>query len=270
MRSDWQDRLHLLFPDLPSQFDAAIVFGYGPVLQGITPGSGKLNVCGRLNALAAGMLYRTYEIKTIIPTGGKTGGVDKPSEAELIAQYLQRQFSIPEFAFVLEENATNTILNVVYAANIIDEAPDAYDDLLFVAMGFHLERIRDICSVVGLQGHFIAAEQVVRCRSRHHEKFLLGFLDPEREEYAGILTDQARWLYGLRQVPEYFLPQLAELHNPVRLRQALKAERFQGFLQGHGITDVDALSFDDLRLWLRSILRKIPSAHSDLFSATPQ
>lgn len=257
MQSDWQAELRLSFPRLSSPFDAAVVFGYGPVLQGDILDSGKLNTYGRINALAAGMLYRTFKIRTIIPTGGRTGGVDKPSEAELIARYLQRWFNIPESVFVLEENATNTILNLVYTANIIDKDPEVYNNLLFVAMGFHLTRIEDICSVLGLKGRLMAAEHVVKIRSARHERLLRDLLDPKRDEYARILADQERWLYGLRKVPEYFLPQLAMLENPARLRRALRAERFQAFLRKQGITDVDAQALDNLRDWLRSMPRRV-------------
>ena len=64
-----------------TQFDALIVFGYGRVQPRSAPSSGKLNLYGRLNALAAGMIFQACEIRRIIPTGGRTGGDDRPSEA---------------------------------------------------------------------------------------------------------------------------------------------------------------------------------------------
>jgi len=215
-------------------------------------------VFGRINALAAGMLYKEYIVRTIIPTGGKTGGVDKPSEASLMAQIMASRFGIVAPAFVLEENATNTILNLVYIANIIDQSPKQYENLLFVAMGFHLARIKEICSLLKLDGLFFAAEAVVGTRSGCHHKLLLNLIDPSKETYANLLLEGERWYYGLREVPEYWLPQIAMVENPTRLRRVLQTDRIQPFLHSHGMTDVQSVSFDNLRAWLSSIPRKFP------------
>jgi len=199
------------------QFDAIIAFGYGPVQPGATPNSSRLNVYGRINAIATGLLYQSYNIGKIIPTGGKTGGLDKPSEAALIARLIQSKFAIPKSAFILEEAAVDTIFNIVQIANIIDQSPQPYQNLLFVALGCHLPRIQELCSLVGLtaefseiccscNGYFIAAESVLELRSERHKRFLVKFLQPENASYAKLLADQERAIRGIREIPEYWLP----------------------------------------------------------------
>jgi uncharacterized SAM-binding protein YcdF (DUF218 family) len=236
------------------RFDAIIVFGYGPVLPGPLEGTGRLNLFGHINSLSAGMLYDTWEIRTIIPTGGETGGSDKPSEAYLIAQLLRSRFDIPLSAFVLEEKATDTITNLVHVANIIDKEPEAYGRLIFVGLGYHLPRIREISSLVGLGGHFVAAESILSTRSEHHRKFLLDLLSPERESYAKILADQETWLAWLTEMPGLWLREMAAIDSPIRLRKILETERIQPYLYAQGI-DAKSESLESLRSWLSSIPR---------------
>lgn len=240
------------------QFDALIVFGYGPVAPSGIPGSGKLPLYGRINALAAGLLYKSCNIGILIPTGGKTGGIDKPSEADLIAQYLKSRFGISESVFILEDQATNTILNVVNVANIVDKLLYQNKRLAFLAMGFHIQRIQEICSLIGLQGFYFSAETIVSMRSSHHKKLLIDLLTPVNSNYANVLADQERWHRGLIEIPEYWLPQASMVENSTRLRKILQTDRIQAFLHSAGITDIDSYPIEDLRTWLKSIPRKLP------------
>ena len=241
------------------RFEALIVFGYGPVLSARCRSvAGRLNEYGRITALGAGMLYQKYYPQFIIPTGGKTGGLDKPSEAELIVRMLRSRFGIPENVFIIEDKATNTIQNVIYSANIIDRLELNPQNLLLIAMGFHIQRIKEISAIVGLSGKFVAAEKVVERRSQMHRKLLSKLLSPERERYAKVLAEQQRWLRGLREIPEYWLPEMAKVENESRLMKILREERIQPFLQLHGI-DPDRISPDELRMWLRKMPRKFPA-----------
>ena len=124
-------------------------------------------------------------------------------------------------------------------------------------MGFHLPRIGEICSLVGLGGTLVAAEEVVGARSARHRRLLERLLRPENESYARMLADQERGFRGLRELPEYWLPPMAGIESPARLRRILAAERIQPFLRHHGI-DAGATAPDTLRAWLRSIDRQFP------------
>lgn len=249
--------LHTNFVD-SEHVKTFIVFGYGPVLPTrCRYVSGKLNEYGRITALGAGMLYQKYRPQFIIPTGGKTGGLDKPSEAELIVRILKTIFAIPEDTFIIEDTAMNTIQNIIYSANIVDRLGLDPKDLLFISMGFHIQRIKEICAIVGLSGRFVSAEKIVERRSRRHRRLLSKLLSPKREQYAKILSEQERWLRGLREIPEYWLPEMEKIENNNRLIDILKLKKVQPLLQSHGI-DPDRTSPEDVRIWLRKIPRKFP------------
>ncbi|HEY9597308.1 MAG TPA: YdcF family protein [Cyanophyceae cyanobacterium] len=239
------------------RFDAIIAFGYGPVRTGNRPNSYKLNVYGKVNAIATGILYQNLTIKKIIPTGGKTGGWYKPSEAELMARLIQSKFHTPKSAFMLEEESMDTIFNLVYVANIIDQFSQGYDNLIFVALGFHLPRIKEICSRVGLDGTFIAAEDVVKLRSERHERFLDQLLSPNSSTYGEIIAVQERGMRGVREIPEYWLPPMAELTNLDRIRRILELQSTQLFIDNYPI-NMQGKSVEYFRAKLRLIPRQFP------------
>jgi uncharacterized SAM-binding protein YcdF (DUF218 family) len=251
------EQIRQLIDDRNHQFDAIVSFGYGPVEPGRQPELGKLNLYGRINAIATGMLYQSFPVKTIIPTGGKTGGGDKPSEAKLIARLLQSKFGIPESVFMLEEEATDTIFNIIHIANLIDRASQLYQRLLLVALSCHLPRIREICALIGLNSSFIAAEPVLAIRSKRHEYLLLEALQAKNTNYANLVASQARGSRGLKELPEYWLPPLAFLNNSDRLIKILQNPSIQPFLQSQKI-DIFAESMDNVRKNLSLITRKFP------------
>lgn len=239
------------------KFDAIVAFGYGPVQVGSTPNSYRLNLYGRINAIATGMLSQSLDIKTIIPTGGKTGGSDKPSEAALLAHLIQSKFGIPESIFLLEEEAMDTIFNIVYVANIIDQSPHHYQNLLFVALDFHLPRIQELCALVNLNGSCVAADAIVKLRSEHHKQYLLKLLHPGNSSYATMLENQERGMRGIRKIPEYWLPPLGALNNTQRLREILSTDRWKSVLTGHHI-DTTSVSAEQLHRAISSIPRLFP------------
>lgn len=238
-------------------FDALVAFGYGPVQVGARSGFYQLNGYGRINAIATGMLYQSLNIGKIIPTGGKTGGSDKPSEAALMAYLIQSKFHIPQSAFILEEEAMDTIFNLVHVANIIDQSPERYQNLLFVAMNFHLPRIQEICSLIKLNGSYIAAENIVNLRSERHQKILKKCLHPNNPSHAIMLESQERGMRGIRELPEYWIPPLGALNNPQRLRNILATKTLQSFLEKYHI-NLSTLSDEKLHTAIRLIPRKFP------------
>lgn len=235
--------------------DSLMVPGYGPVLPGLAPGNGRLNLYGRINAIAASMLCLCYAPKLVIVSGGHTGGRDRPSEAELMAKIIRRSIDANTDLFV-ENQATNTILNFVYAANFIDQFTKGQGELLVVAMGFHLPRIAEICKLVGISANYVAAEAVFGLRTSRHSRIVDIYLDPADPSYAKTLQDQDKFLDALRHIPEYWLSQIAELRSPHRLRMMFTAEPLQTVLPKYSI---DLLSpIETIRESLRSIPRKLP------------
>ncbi len=228
-----------------------IVFGYGPVQADETF---NLNVHARLNALAAGMLYQHGEAERIVITGGRTGGADLPSEAEYIKRYLIRNFDVPKEVVILEQQATDTVTNFVYVANILDRS-SLSTNLGFLAFGFHLPRIQYLADLFSLTGNSIATEEVVKERSERHERLLRDLLTLKNETYRKLLTDQVRSLRGLDTLPEHWLPPAAQLQNEARLTSMMKLEQVQTFLSSRGLASQTPADF---RALLSSIPRRFP------------
>ncbi len=233
-----------------------VVFGYGPVEANKNC---NLNIYGRLNALAAGILYQRGEVERIILTGGHTGGAALPSEAEAMKRYLMRNFDIPEEVLVLENQATDTITNFVFVANILDGL-EAQNNLIFLALGFHLPRIRYLADLFDLKGGFIAAEETVQERSAHHKKLLRDLLSGENETHLELLTAQARALRGLREIPEYWLPPTVHLDSESRLESIMCLDQVQTFLRSRGLNPTTPTDFKTI---LSSMMRCFPEPQSE-------
>ncbi len=195
----------------PVALDTLIVFGYGPVEVG-----GKLNVYARLSALAAGTLLEQGKTKRLLITGGQTGGAALPSEAELMASYLERSFQVMPGQIALETQAADTIDNLVLSANLLDAEGRSEDRLGFLALQLHGPRTEYLADLAGLKGEFIAVEPIVKARSARHRK-LLAHLETT-PSYARLAASQVRAWRGLRELPGFWLPPLGKLGTE-RLRR---------------------------------------------------
>ena len=191
------------------------MFGYGPVERG-----GRLNVYARLAALAAGTLLREGATKRLLITGGRTGGGDLPSEAALLADDLTRRFGVSPAQVVLEEQAHDTLDNLVFSANMLDAEGRADDRLGFLALRMHGPRIRYVADLVGLTGTFVALEGIISERSERHRRFLESL--SRTPSYARLAASQVRAMRGLTELPDFWLPPLRGLKSPERLRRLQK------------------------------------------------
>ncbi len=192
--------------------DTLVVFGYGPV-----EGGGKLNLYARLAALAAGTLLAQGAAKRLLITGGHTGSNALPSEAALMASCLARHVPVSPGQVVLEQEAADTLDNVVLSANLLDAEGRAGDRLGFLALRIHGPRVRYLAELVGLTGEFIALERVVAARSARHGRLLEGLT--KTPSYARQAASQVRAMRGLAELPNFWLPPLGRLEDPVRLRR---------------------------------------------------
>ena len=191
--------------------DTLIVLGYGPVTA-----AGKLNIYARLSVLAAGTLLAQGKTKRLLFTGGHTGGETLPSEAELMAFYLKRNFKVAPGQIVLEPHAADTVDNLVLSANALDAEGCSRDRLGFLALQMHGPRITYLADLVGLKGEFTALERVVSKRSARHRRLLehLKTTPP----YARLAASQVRAWRGLKELPGFWLPPLGKL-SAERLRR---------------------------------------------------
>ncbi len=191
--------------------ETLVVLGYGPVEAGA-----GLNVYARLAALAAGTLLERGEVRQLLLTGGKTGGDDLPSEAALMSAYLTRHVGLASPNVLLEEHARDTLENIVFSANLLDESGFG-GTLGFLALQMHLPRVRYLADLVGLAGETFALKPIIAARSARH-KALLERLK-QTPSYAHLAASQVRAMRGLKTLPEFWLPPLARLESPARLRR---------------------------------------------------
>lgn len=168
-------------------FDAAIVYGEGPVIEVFKGFRDKkrderkrrfekkkerfekktredtisYRFEGYLNTCAAGHLYQEGKIKKIIVTGGKTGYEESPSEGEIMAKILQKEFKVPEGDIIIEDAASNTIENAVYTIDTIDENPEKYKNIVSIAAAHHLERTEILNNLLGIDAKYLSSEEIL-------------------------------------------------------------------------------------------------------------
>lgn len=189
-----------------------ILCGQGPVIEkGTAVKAGALdeqcpgivehygaNTWMRFIARAAGVLDKRGEVDVIIPSGRATGGKIhikdelgslqemEPTEASLMLQVAERVYgqwapqSKERFLgseVYLEEEARNTIYNVINAADIIDarEMGKSLDKLrqetYLLGTHFHEPRIKLLASLLGFDPkHVLSAEETLLDEAQRQEK----------------------------------------------------------------------------------------------------
>lgn len=140
------------------------------------------------------------------------------------------QIKLPEIL------ASNTIENIVRTINLLDtEAKKRGDDMwrgtiAIVSSNFgHIQRIKEIFKALGIGEDRIvplSADAVLR-----HAGYDPKYLDKYEREDLNLDTDlgrntlksQERWRRGVREMPQYVLPEIALIENDARLFQVMEA-----------------------------------------------
>ncbi|MCD8354314.1 MAG: YdcF family protein [Clostridiales bacterium] len=90
----------------------------------------------------------THPDMTVVVTGGM--GDDEPfSEASCMADYLA-EAGFPREQILLEENATNTLENLLFSARLLQNQGYSTENLLVVSNGAHLARVKLLARRIGL------------------------------------------------------------------------------------------------------------------------
>lgn len=178
-----------------------IVCGQGPVIEaGTSIKAGALdaeshgivkrygaNSWMRLVGRAMGILDRAGLVDVIIPSGRATGGEAFPTEASLMAELAERVYG-RRGEVILEQEARNTLLNVINAVNIIDERAEGLsfeqirEQTYILGTHFHQPRIRLLALLFGLDpSHVLSAEEIFFRQAQIAERntILEGKADPE-------------------------------------------------------------------------------------------
>jgi hypothetical protein len=234
-------------------YDLIFVFGYGPVLQAQAT-QARLTLPAKLNALAAGMLFQQAKSHSLLFSGGATGGSALPSEAQLMAHYVQRRFHLPKDVCILHEQPTDTLDNFIFLANWLDQHPYQLR-ILYLCLAHHLERVERLAEWFGIAGDFVTAQDVLASRSPRHRAWLnLAFAQP----HATLLENENRAIRGLMSLPTYWIPPLAQLQDRNRILTVLRAKPAQAWLTQQAIAPA-RLREKELRAWLHSLQREFPT-----------
>lgn len=155
--------------------DYLLVFGQGPVLDSETnqkPDPQAQNIKAEANswmktvARAAGELKLAEGVKKIVLTGGKTGGDNFPSEAQLMKNILISEYGINEADIIMEDQSGKTPENLAQSLNVIDNLKLKTDDnpsIGLLGADFHLPRIRLLAQLFGIDTrHSFSAEQIFK------------------------------------------------------------------------------------------------------------
>lgn len=157
-----------------TSLDAILVFGQGPVIEKDTrqrasdvskgEGSEDINLWSRTLAQAAAKLYKRGQAREIIVMGGKTGGNDYASEAQLIGKKLE-ELGVPLSAIKLEEDSTNTLENIV---NMLNKYPELKkNNLGILGSNYHIGRLRVLMDMFDVPYKTaFSAEEVLRFAAR--------------------------------------------------------------------------------------------------------
>ena len=195
--------------------------------------------------------------KMIILTGGKTGR-SSLSEAEVMTKKLV-QLGIPQIYVVPENQAKNTIENVVFVTNIVDKIivdEMKIDCLVHVAPREHLSRIEEICTLVGVDGisEFRSSQEIL---GNEHP-----LVKKATQSLCSIVVNEPRWMRGLTEIPEYWLPQAAKIEELKRFRYILGHERIKRWLKKNfslcKVNDLTDREIGEIREKIKKMERVMP------------
>lgn len=194
------------------------------------------------------------------------------SESSLMADLIKKAVSKPgpldrkevPPEIIEETEAPNTIQNFVRAINLLDKRTKGVfkGKIGVVSSNFgHLSRARGILLALGIPEEKIvclSAEQILR-----HFGYRQSDIDSFKPHNtsAQTLQNQERWIRGVREIPEYVLPEIAFIENDNRLIMVMESLRQlygKEKLDVLGLGDFDKMRIEDVREILSSVSRKLP------------
>lgn len=270
-----------------------LAFGLGPVTDSVrrekanqtvaVPGQEDVNFFSKTEAYAASELLKRGVASDIVIMGGKTGGDEFKSEAELISEHMQA-YGIDKDKIKQEDHSTNTLENLVNFLNLYLDNPNPKPDSDFsnrrfglLAADYHLPRVKLLAELFELPYDVaFTNEAVVRYIAREEgDQQTLNELDqrlnmdePNGEGYfdkqfgtekqntirkRGL--EENLFTRALLEVPEYWIMYIGRLTSEDRIRKILgklDAKDLQKF-------DVDVSEdIDTIKQKLVAIPRVVP------------
>lgn len=232
-----------------------LIFGQGPVIDKetrtvpqvgrSTPGNEDVNLWSKNLARAASELYKRGQIPQIIVMGGKTGGVEYKSEAELIKEYLDVE-GVPENVIATEEESLDTIANLINMINMKDaQSTQGQEKYQILGSPYHISRIQILMQLFRIPfSHVFASDEVLRFVARGNKVDSSSWdtnllteidarLDPnsnlyyqkqqglEKRDYVDRLIFDDILIRELLEYPESWLGRVADITNSTRQSEIL-------------------------------------------------
>lgn len=287
--------------------DAILVFGQGPVIEketrqwaggaGKGVGSEDVNFWSDTLAKAASELYRRGQAREIVVMGGRTGGKEYSSEAELIGKKME-ELGVPRTAIRLEESSSNTLENIVNMLNQHPELGGKDHSVGILGSDYHIGRLRVLMEMFDIhyKGVF-SAEGVVKFAAMDRENWDHGTLldienrlnmneasrvpvskrdqelgpgyygrkagEEQKTVYRRLQEDDV-WRRVLGETPEYWIGYLGRLKDAGKARTILqkRGEAFLSDIKTKFQIDLSVDSDQDLLDKLKSV-KRIPPEGKD-------
>lgn len=237
-----------------------LIFGQGPVIDKLTrslaqegvdaQGDEDVNFWSKNLALAAVQLYERGQVPEIAVMGGRTGGKQYKSEAELIKLYL-KVAGVPENIVTTEEESTDTIANLINLINTRDsQGYQRGEKYQILGSPQHISRIQILMQLFKISfstGQVYSSDEVLRFAARDkpdwegdpqtHKDLAeverrLDLKDNnlyyqrqqglEKRDYADRLTFDDILSRELLEFPESWLGRAADIENSARLMEILE------------------------------------------------
>lgn len=288
---------HVRTPNLTT----LLIFGLGPVIDinsreqaaqaGISAGNEDINLWSKTAALAASELIKRGQAKEAIIMGGRTGGFEFQSEAELISGSMQK-LGISEELIKREDSSTNTITNIVNFLNMYVDVTNAPNRSFgIVAANYHLPRVKLLMDLFGVPYEAaFSNEEVIRFMAREGEGWNQQTLNELEQRLDMNAASRTAWsgkdlelnpgYYGkqlgteqksihrrgqeedvftraLLEMPEYWIVYVGLLNNESRIRGILEKQDTQVLKDRFGVDLSEDIS--SIKANLIAIPRIIPS-----------
>lgn len=140
------------------RFSTVIVLGKMPEER--EDGSGiKLTEEGKRRLFAASILYRTGLTRRIAVSGGFTHGSERPSEAQLMRDFLVERCSVPEADIILEEESRTTLENIERTMALL---PQNAGTIAIISNAAHLKRVEVLLRRANVTAETASTESILR------------------------------------------------------------------------------------------------------------
>lgn len=156
-------------------FDALVVLGknigVGWNREKIRKTPHFLSDRSELSVYAAGFLFKTGNFNKIIFSGGKTAGIDFPSEALSMKVFLLKEFpEIPESKIILEENSFDTKENAAETNKILKDLE--LNQIIVLTTNEFARRAKMVFGKAGIKTEILKAnDELKKLSPQTYEKF---------------------------------------------------------------------------------------------------